>query len=163
MEQRIEKISKKIFVGKSMTMSFAENKTAELWKSFMPLRKSIPHSVGTTLYSLQIYPSNFFNPFKPTAAFTKWALIEVRDFSNVAEGMTTFTLEEGLYSVFVHKGPASTGHISFQYIFNTWLPHSAYELDNRPHFEVLGENYKHDAQDSEEELWIPIKPKFNQI
>jgi AraC family transcriptional regulator len=36
---------------------------------------------------------------------------------------------------------------------------SAYDLDNRPHFEILGEKYKNESPDSEEELWIPVKLK----
>lgn len=41
----------------------------------------------------------------------------------------------------------------------TWLPASDYNLDNRPHFEVLGEKYKNNDPTSEEEIWIPIKLK----
>jgi AraC family transcriptional regulator len=48
---------------------------------------------------------------------------------------------------------------TFQYIFGTWLPNSEYVLDNRPHFEILGEKYKNDDPTSEEEIWIPIKAK----
>lgn len=47
----------------------------------------------------------------------------------------------------------------FQYIFGTWLPASGYYLDNRPHFEILGHKYKNNDPDSEEEIWIPVKPK----
>jgi AraC family transcriptional regulator len=43
------------------------------------------------------------------------------------------------------------------YIFNTWLPKSGYQLDRRPHFEILGEKYKNNNPDSEEEIWIPIQ------
>jgi predicted transcriptional regulator YdeE len=32
-----------------------------------------------------------------------------------------------------------------------------YQIDNRPFFEILSEKYKRDAEDSEEEVWIPIK------
>jgi len=32
-------------------------------------------------------------------------------------------------------------------------------LDNRPHFEVLGEKYKNGDPESEEEIWIPVKEK----
>jgi len=38
---RIELLSDKNLVGKSTKMSLANNKTADLWKSFMPMRKSI--------------------------------------------------------------------------------------------------------------------------
>ncbi|MDP5096829.1 MAG: GyrI-like domain-containing protein [Flavobacterium sp.] len=39
------------------------------------------------------------------------------------------------------------------------MPNSEYQLDNRPHFEILGAKYKNNAPDSEEEIWIPIKRK----
>jgi AraC family transcriptional regulator len=32
-------------------------------------------------------------------------------------------------------------------------------LNERPHLEVLGNKYKDNDQNSEEELWIPIKAK----
>jgi AraC family transcriptional regulator len=72
--------------------------------------------------------------------------------------MKAFELPAGLYAVFLHRGPASEGQRTFQYIMGTWLPASGYELDSRPHFELLGEKYKNDLPDSEEEIWIPIKP-----
>ena len=59
---------------------------------------------------------------------------------------------------FFYKG-LNTDHKIFEYIFKEWLPKSNYILDNRPHFEVLGENYKNDNADSEEEIWIPVKLK----
>jgi AraC family transcriptional regulator len=41
----------------------------------------------------------------------------------------------------------------------TWLPGSDFVLDTRPHFEVLGDQYKNNDTTSEEEIWIPIKLK----
>jgi AraC family transcriptional regulator len=69
-----------------------------------------------------------------------------------------FSIPGGLYAVFDYKG-SSTDSSIFQYIFETWLPNSDYELDNRPHFEVLGDKYKNNDPASEEEIWIPIKPR----
>jgi AraC family transcriptional regulator len=39
------------------------------------------------------------------------------------------------------------------------LPNLGYTLDDRAHFEVLGEKYKNNDPLSEEEIWIPIKKK----
>ena len=72
--------------------------------------------------------------------------------------METFDLVEGLYAIFDYKG-LNNNPLIFNYIFEEWLPHSIYELDDRPHFEVLGENYKNNDPNSEEEIWIPIKVK----
>jgi AraC family transcriptional regulator len=54
---------------------------------------------------------------------------------------------------------ASEAPAFYQYIFNSWLPGSGYRLDNRPHFAVMGEKYKNDDPNSEEELCVPVKEK----
>lgn len=159
MEYRIEELKEKKLIGKNMTMSFAANTTAELWKSFMPRRKEIPHGVGQGLYALQLYPQDFFKNFDPTASFEKWAAMEVSDVQGIPDGMETLILPAGLYAVFSYKGPAGSPQ-PFQYILQTWLPSSAYELDTRPHFEFLGEKYKNNDPDSEEEIWIPLRIKI---
>jgi len=160
MEPRITTLPEKKLVGRSMQMSLADNRTSELWRSFMPHRKEIKNAVDTDLYSMQVYdPTYSFIKFDPRAQFTKWAAVKVPDFNSVPEGMETYTLPAGLYAVFIHKGPASEGERTFRYIFGTWLPGSGYDLDHRPHFEILGPKYKNNEPDSEEEVWIPVRPK----
>jgi AraC family transcriptional regulator len=157
---RIELLSEKKLIGKRLQMSLADNRTGELWKRFMQGRKEISSNVSTDLISMQVYGSSFdFGKFDPHAVFEKWAAVEVTDFDVVPLEMETFTLPGGLYAVFVHKGAASTGPKTFHYIFGTWLPNSGYMPDNRPHFEILGDKYKNDDPESEEEIWIPIKLK----
>ena len=72
--------------------------------------------------------------------------------------MDQMDLAGGQYAVFNYKGMPGDPKI-FQYIYSEWLPASSYRLDNRPHFEVLGSKYKHNSQDSEEEIWIPVVEK----
>jgi AraC family transcriptional regulator len=160
METRIETLDEKKLVGKWIRMTLSNNKTLELWQSFMPRRKEIKNIRTTDLFSMQVYDKymNFKN-FNQDTEFDKWAAVEVEDFDKIPEGMESFTLTGGLYAVFIHKGAASTGPKTFRYIFETRLPNSKYSIDNRPHFEILGEKYKNEDPDSEEEVWIPIKPK----
>jgi len=68
-------------------------------------------------------------------------------------------LSSGLYAVFHYIGSSTGISIFHQNIFNVWLPSSDYLLDDRPHFEILGEKYKNNDPLSEEDIWIPIKPK----
>jgi AraC family transcriptional regulator len=159
MEPRIETLTEKKLIGKRLTMSLSDNKTRELWQSFMQRRKEIKNNIGTGLYSMQVFDPSYFKNFNPNTKFEKWATIEVTDFNTVPDVMETITLPSGLYAVFLHKGAASTGPKTFQYIFGTWLPGSDYVLDKRPHFEILGEKYKNEDPDSEEEIWIPVKLK----
>lgn len=153
MQPEIKSIGPKKLLGICMEMSLAENLTTELWRSFMPRLSEIETRVGTELYSLQVYHENYFEQFSPMNEFEKWALAEVKNFSVIPDEMEPFELPGGLYAVFQHKG-MGTG--IFQYIFSDWLPNSGYMVDNRPHFEILGEKYKQGSLDSEEEIWIPV-------
>lgn len=156
---RIEILSSKKLIGKRLIMTFANNKTSDLWRSFMPNKKEIKNVISSNLISMQVYESSFsFSQFDFNAEFTKWAAVEVSDFEFVPEGMESFVIEEGMYAIFDYKG-LSTDPAIFEYIYGTWIPNSEYQLDGRPHFEVLGERYKNFDPDSEEEIWIPIKMK----
>lgn len=155
---RIELLPEKKLIGKRMIMSLANDKTGELWRSFMPLRKEIQGRTGTELYSLQVYGPGYFNNFDPNTNFEKWAAMEVSDLEHVPEGMEVFILKGGLYAVFHYKG-LNTDHSIFQFIFSKWLPGSEYMMDDRPHFEFLGEKYRNNDPDSEEEIWIPVNHK----
>jgi AraC family transcriptional regulator len=159
MAARIETIAAKKLVGKRMKMSLSNNRTTRLWQNFMSRRKEIQAPIGTTLYSMQVFAPSYFDNFSPDTEFEKWATVEVANFDAVPDDLETIVLPEGLYAVFLHQGPASAGAKTFQYIFGTWLPNSAYTLDERPHFEILGEKYKNEDPSSEEEICIPIKPK----
>lgn len=159
MEPRIEILAEKKLVGKSIKMSLTNNRTYELWSSFMPRRKEIPNTTDSLLYSMQVYDSGYFEKFDPNTEFTKWAAVEVSNSSDIPEGMQTYLLEGGLYAVFVHKGTPQTFPETMGYILEQWLPQSAYQLDHREHFELLGEKYKTNDPNSEEEVWIPVKPK----
>ena len=124
----------------------------------MPRRKEIKNSVGSDLYSVEVYDSlAYFANFNPNVAFDKWAAVPVNHTEFIPENMESLCLPAGLYAVFAFKGAAAEVPVLYQHILGTWLPNSDYQLDNRPHFAVMGEKYKNNDPDSEEELWIPIK------
>lgn len=160
MNPEIRTLPTKKLIGKSLEMSYMNNRTGELWRSFMPRRKEISNNIGSELYSMQIYHGIFdFQNFNPNDNFTKWAAVGVTDFEQIPESMESYTLKGGLYAVFLHKGSSLDFQRTFQHIFSVWLPNSDYQIDDREHFELLGENYKNESPDSEEEVWIPIKLK----
>ncbi len=156
MQSRIEDLPEKKLIGKRVKMSFAENRTADLWRGFMPRRKEIKN-LDNDLYSVEIYPENFFEKFDPQRKFDKWAAVEANDFLEIPDPMEPLIIPPGKYAVFIHQGAVSDGEKTYRYIFSVWLPKSGYELDNRPHFALMGEKYKNDSPDSEEEIWIPVK------
>ena len=156
---QIVTVKEKKLVGLHLPMTFSNNRTSDLWRSFMPIKKEIRQLVDLNLISLQVYPTLFDLSSSSESEFEKWAAVEVSDFDNQPTNLDTFILEEGLYALFHYKGLSTDTRI-FQYIFTDWLPQSAYILDNsRPHFEVLGEKYKNNDLTSEEDIYIPIREK----
>ncbi|MBL7693924.1 MAG: GyrI-like domain-containing protein [Ferruginibacter sp.] len=158
MEPRIELIKEKKLVGLQARMSLADYKVADLWKAFMPKRKEITGATTNDVLSLAIYDATYFSRFNPANEFEKWAAVEVTGFEHIPPGMSTLIVPAGLYAIFSHKG-SSTDNSIFQYIYSTWIPASRYRLDDRPHFEVLGEQYRNNDAGSEEIIYIPIRPK----
>ena len=157
-EPRIVLLPEKRLAGISMKMSLAENQTGLLWKTFMTRRHELKTENNSERYSLQVYPKDYHSSFNPVTVFEKWAAVEIRSSDPVPEAMEIFELPAGLYAVFDYKGLNTDTRI-FQYIFTAWLPGSGYELDDRPHFEILGEKYRNGDPESEEEIWIPVKTK----
>lgn len=156
-EPVITTMTEKKLVGKRVRMSLANNKTPDLWRSFLPYRKDVKSSAPNEMISMSVYSEPLrLGDFHQQ--FDKWATVEVSDFDNVPDGMETFLLKSGLYAIFHYQG-LSTDNSIFVYIFGNWLPASTYDLDDRPHFEVLGPQYKNGDPNSEEDIWIPIKPK----
>lgn len=160
MEPRIEELKETKLIGKNLKMSFVNNRTFELWKSFSPNRKEIQNHVNTNLFSVDIYPrSDFFEQFNSNEEFEKWAAVEVANFGLIPNEMEKLVIPEGKYAVFHYKGKPSEAQATFQFIYGTWLPNSQYKMDDRPYFALMGEKYKGENSDSEEEFWIPIRPK----
>jgi AraC family transcriptional regulator len=160
MLQRIDTINEKRLIGSHRTMSFADNQTFELWHSFMPRLKEIVNRSDSNLFSIEVYNNpEYFLHFNPATTFVKWAAVEVSSHEIVPPGMELLIIPAGAYAVFLHRGPASEGEKTYRYIFETWLPASGYTLDNRPHFAVMGDKYKNNHPESEEEIWIPVKHK----
>jgi len=102
---RIETQPKRLFVGKKLTMSLVDNKTQQLWKSFMLLAKNISNRISSDFISLQnVSAATYFQNFVPIATFEKRALVEVSSLRDIPEGLEAFELAAGEYAVFQHKG-----------------------------------------------------------
>ncbi len=159
-EPNIIELKALTLLGMSIWTSVSENKTFELWSGFKPKVKQIQNKADGLFYSVQQYQKGLaMEEFSPTNVFQKWAAVAVTDSETVLPGLETLHLEGGKYAVFIHKGPATAFYQTSQFIFGTWLPSSAYELDDRAHFERFDKNYHPNDPLAEEEIWVPIKEK----
>lgn len=159
MKPEIREIDEKKLIGMRVKTSLSDNKTSLLWQNFMSRFNEIEKKLNTGYYSVHVYDGlAVFNQFTEKTQFEKWAAVEVAVSNMVPEGFESCILSGGRYAVFIHKGPANTFHKTAQHIFGNWLPNSEFELDDREHFEIMGEKYKGpDNPESEEEVWVPVK------
>ena len=161
-EPRIVEIAPRQLVGLSIETSLADSKAKIIWSQLMPRRTEIRNSIQDVFYSVQVYPKGMkMEDFTPTTIFTTRAAIEVSKLEDIPKGFENYKLEGGLYAVFIHKGKVDDFPQLAEYIYGHWIPHSKYKLDERAHFEILGDKFLGpENPESEEEVWIPIKKSY---
>lgn len=154
----IKTLPEQYVFGQFILTNFLENKTADLWKSFRPLCSSIPNKLSEELYSIEVYDKDHdFNRFQPERSFQKWAAVAVKHPMNASHPLHPLTLPGGLYVEFNYVGSPANAASFYQNVFNSWMPTNGYLPDHRPYFAVMGKKYKHNAPDSEELIYFPIK------
>jgi AraC family transcriptional regulator len=163
-EPKIIESSEKPLVGICVQMSFVVDRTSELWRTFGSQIGEIQGRVSSDRYSVKIYDLNYsFSKFDPAARFQKWAAVETSGKEDLPEGFEALTIPAGMYAVFTYRGTPANAPEIYGHIFGVWLPNSEFELDLRPHFEILSESYDPLDENSEETIWIPIKDKVGGI
>lgn len=159
-EPEIITIKERKLVGMKIRTSLSEGKTFELWNTFKPRVNEILNRKNSAYYSIQLFDEDLtFDQLTPQTFFEKWAAVEVESAEDLQEGFEQFTLSSGKYARFIHKGTPEAFSETSKYIFGHWLPNSEYQLDNRPHFEIMDETYQVESPESEEEVYIPIQLK----
>lgn len=145
-------------IGARIRTSFVNDRTSELWRAFRPFASTIIGRIGVESYSVKVYEASYsFSQFDPAAEFDKWAAAAANDEAPVPYGMESLIVPAGKYAEFAHVGLASEAPIIFGYIFGEWLPASEFELDQRPHFEILPERYDPFSADATERILIPVR------
>ena len=144
-----------VLCGASEAMSLQTFTPWTLWPRVMPRLAQIRNRTSQDLISLRNF--NGIPVFGPQANpdFTYWGGVEVLETN---KGFEHLEIPAGTYAVFHYKGLSSDSTI-WRYIYSQWLPNSEWELDERPHFERLVSKYKNYDPTSEEDIYIPIRPK----
>ena len=159
-EPKIIDFPKTRLIGAHVSTSFINDRTSETWRGFRPIMQTIPGRIGNESFSVKIYDASYsFSSFDPTVEFEKWAAVAVSDNAAVPDGLEPLTLPAGTYAEFTHVGLATTAPRIFGYIFGQWLPASPYELDLRPHLEILPPGYDPFDENATERVFIPTRPK----
>ena len=149
----IKKIADTVLIGLPLQMNLAQNKTPELWRSFMQSCSKNSYTPLRPLVSLQIYQAA--EDYKSSEAiFTKWAGFFASNSFEVPAFLQSVAISAGAYAVFDYNGGPAGAQAFFNEVFTISLPQAACKVDFRPHFEILHDNYRENLQ---EEIWIPIQ------
>ena len=147
-------------VGSRIRMSLVNDRTSELWRGFRPVAASIVGRMGGEMYSVKVYDKSYsFTMFEPSAEFDKWAAVAVGDGANVPDGLELLTIPAGEYAEFHYGGQASSVSKVMADLLGRELPKTRFELDQRPHFEILPEDYDPFSPFATERVYIPVRPR----
>ena len=133
----IGEIETSYFKGQSLTMSLVHDCTPELFRSFMPVRKTFQSiDQEAIVYDIRVYPKDYYTTFNPAKEYTKWAAVRISEDRFQDAGEDYISISAGLYAQFTIHSNMIPPNL-YQYIFTTWITESSYQLDDRPHFDRL--------------------------
>jgi AraC family transcriptional regulator len=93
----------------------------------------------------------------PPGEFEYVAGLAVDKAEDVPEGFVVREVPPYQYAVFTHVGPLNTLKDTYEYIYQTWLPQSGYQLAGSIDFEHYNEDFKDFAPDSRFYIYVPVK------
>ncbi|MCP4404395.1 MAG: GyrI-like domain-containing protein [bacterium] len=147
-------------VGMSSLINSQCNLIPKLWIRFMPRGQEIEHismqkvafgvSFGMEMLSAEGEP--------PKYEFMHLVGYPVDSTEDIPEGMSYKQISAHKCAKFTHKGPISTLSKTYDDIFMQWLPMSGEEYDpSIGDLEWYDERFKHEEEDSEFDIYVPIK------
>lgn len=159
-EPKLLTVSEKTLVGTRIRTSLAESRGGEIWRALRSQAAEVSDRVGTDFYSVRVYdPEYSFTKFDAAARFDKWAAVEVYKDPSLPDGFESHSIPVGQYAVFICRGTPAMASNTFGFVFGTWLREADFDLDDRPHFEILDNNWNPFDESANEEVWVPIKPR----
>lgn len=124
------------------------------WKYFESNISSIQNRIKPEkYYQMQTWS---FNNNKETISF--FIALEVENINEIPVCFSAKKLPKQKYLKFLHKGYANEVGLTYQYIYDEWLPDSEYRLPYFYNFEYYGDLHKGPCdKDSISEIYIPVE------
>ena len=113
----------------------------------------LPNETGDAAIGLCITPDGE----QIDGAFEYVAGFPVTKAEDVPEDFVVRHVPEHTYAVFAHKGDLPSLPMTYQYIYETWLPQSGYRLADKIDFEYYDADFKNFAPESVFYIYVPIK------
>ena len=130
----------------------------EAWNELKNNMGKIKRENPNVMYGFEDYSEEFCaEPLQ----FYYMAAVEAEPGAEIPEGMVTKKVPKALYAVFAVNGRNANGEIGkvLGYIYNVWLPRSAYCLDENllADFEYYDERWDCQSGAAQMEIYIPVK------
>lgn len=127
-----------------------------LWDRFIPRMKEIANPSNSVAYGICM-PGHPDIPVAGADKFVYVAALPVSEYGTKAADLVNCEISAGRYAVFTHKGPISQICHTVNYIWGTWLPTASVERREAPDFELYDQRFQPASEDSEFDIYIPIK------
>lgn len=157
MEYKIVEKNEIKLVGLQERIIMPNNTIPQLWERFMEKSSEIKDGVKTAWYGVAD------NMASETYEFDETVALEVPNFDNVPEGMTTKVIAPQKYLVFTYKGKIMCDdgepklQKTYDYIYGKLLPSTEFLVDKSFNFELYDERFQPGSDDSEFDIYVPIK------
>jgi AraC family transcriptional regulator len=141
-----------VFYGEPSSGEFAKT-----WDRFMQHEDELPRRSNTTdHYGLEFYTKDM----EQTHKWFYMACVPVDNLEIIPIRMVAKRLPASTYAVYTVKGGLKNLGEGFRYVYDIWLPSSSYQVAHPFDFELYQEGrFKGDEQDSEIDIYIPVKLK----
>jgi predicted transcriptional regulator YdeE/DNA-binding transcriptional MerR regulator len=129
---------------------------ADLWDSFnqrVAELGGLPHETGEAAIGLCITPEDA----PPDGSFEYVAGFPVSQVEDIPEVFVVRQVPEYTYAVFAHRGDLASLGKTYEYIYESWLPQSGYQLAAKIDFEYYDQDFKDFAPESVFYIYVPIQ------
>lgn len=127
-----------------------------LWDKFIPRLKEVVQANSPVAYGICM-PNHPEIPVDSADRFVYVAALPVAEYGVKPDDFINCEISAGRYAVFTHKGPIEKICHTINYIWGTWLPTATVERREAPDFELYDHRFQPASEDSEFDIYIPIK------
>ncbi len=128
-----------------------------LWDQFCHRAKEVPNRVSDAMYGI-IYRRPASERSHPHE-LQYVAAAAVSSLGEIPAGMTSRTIPESTFAVFLHRGPITRIADTCREIYREWLPQSEWEHADVADVELYDERFDCESETSEMEYWISVRAK----
>lgn len=126
----------------------------QMWMDFMGQEDQIQNMASNTEAWGASYNMDYSGP---TMSFTYFVGAEVTSTDFVPKGMIVHVAPASKYAKFTHYGPLEDLSITYDYIYNKWLPQSGYNAGSGNELELYDQDFNPSGMNSKMYIFIPIQ------